>query len=185
MVILVNLSKPGAIWTNIHFTDKGRGKYLIQTKFAAPPILALYLLLGKTSEADPLFFHLKSTDSAPAVGMKARINLRDVWPPSLFVLLFLEGPTVAAVSLTAPDDFESFDETKEASDVPTNEIGPLSVLSRACPTAPSWWGGGNFSLLLLVFGWFRTLHRWRSTNETIVTTIISRKGGLLSAAWRN
>lgn len=44
---------------------------------------------------------------------------------------------MAAVSLKAPDDFESFDETKEASDVPTNEIGPLSDLSRVCPTAPS------------------------------------------------
>lgn len=69
--------------------------------------------------------------------MKARINLRDV-PPSLFVL-FLEGPTVAAVSLAARDDFESFesfDETKELSDVP-KEIGPLCDLSRVCPSAPS------------------------------------------------
>lgn len=71
--------------------------------------------------------------------MKAWINLRDEAPSLLvFLLLLLEGPPVAAVSLAASDDFDSkVDDTNDVSDAP-NEIGrTLCNLSTGCPTAPS------------------------------------------------
>ena len=130
------------------------------------------LSASKNLRMDYLALNSRSTESPIEDGLKPRINFRDeaMWGSSLFVLFLLEGPPVTPVLLTGPDDFElNIDEPKEASCAP-NDTGPLCDVSSGYPTAPSWWGGGNFSLLLLAFACVTILHL---CSKQIITNVKS------------
>lgn len=105
-------------------------------------------------------------DSPIEEGFSARMKFRDgaLWR-SLLVFLVLEDPPAAPLLLTDPGDLElKIDEPKEVSGAP-NDAGTLCDVSCRYPTAASWWGGGNFSLLLLAFVCVTVLHLWISVNK--------------------
>lgn len=92
------------------------------------------------------------------------MNFRDEDTDGLsFSVFFLrEGPPGAPVLLIDPDFELKMEELNEVSAAPNDKWPLWDVSCGGYPTAPSWWGGGNFSLLLLAFPFVTFLHLWRT-----------------------
>ena len=114
------------------------------------PVYLSYLRFPKTSD---LLLKSKSIDSPSAGGgLSPHMYFLEEDPrvPSLFETFLIAVPSPA---------FSDLDDPKEASGfAPNTELFVDWWSSTGCPTAPSWWGGGNFSLLLFPCVCGTTLH---------------------------
>lgn len=155
------IQKPSWAWQRKNPNSRGKNdtNYTFSTFSIQKPSEIDYLLL----------LNNRFIDSPIEEGLNAWMNLRDgaLVGSSLLVFLRLEDPPTAPMLLTDPDDFVlKTTEPNEAS-LATNDTGPLCDASWGYPTAPSWCGGGNFSLLLLTFVCVIALHLWKSAMKHI------------------